>query len=36
MVEVISSAEPPVNYRPNGSSYAGTASSTAETDEVEV
>lgn len=36
MVEVVSSATPPVNYRPNGSSYTGTASSTAETDEVEV
>ncbi len=36
VVETISSATPPVNYRPNGSSYTGTASSTAETDELEV
>ena len=36
VVEVVSSATPPVNYRPNGSSYTGTASSTAETDELEV
>ena len=36
VVEVISSATPPVNYRPNGSSYTWTASSTAETDELEV
>ena len=35
-VEVVSSATPPVNYRPNGSSYTWTASSTAETDELEV
>lgn len=36
VVETISSATPPVNYKPNGSSYTGTASSTAETDELEV
>ena len=36
VVEVVSSATPPVNYRPNGSSYTWTASSTAETDELEV
>ncbi len=36
VVEVVSSATPPVNYRPNGSSYAWTASSTPETDELEV
>lgn len=36
VVETISSATPPVNYRPNGSSYTGTASSTTESDELEV
>lgn len=36
VVETVSSATPPVNYRPVGSSYDGTASSTAETDELEV
>lgn len=36
IVETVSSATPPVNYRPSGSSYTGTASSTAETDELEV
>ena len=36
VVEVVSSATPPVNYRPNGSSYTWTASSTAETDELEI
>ena len=36
VVETISSATPPVNYKPNGSSYTWTASSTAETDELEV
>jgi hypothetical protein len=36
MVETIDAATPPVNYRPDGSSYSGTASSTAETDEVAV
>lgn len=36
VVEVVSSATPPVNYKPNGSSYTWTASSTAETDELEV
>lgn len=34
MIETVSTATPPVNYRPNWSSYTGTASSTAETDEV--
>ena len=34
MVSVVSTATPPVNYRPNWSSYTGTASSTVETDEV--
>lgn len=36
VVETISSATPPVNYRPNGSSYTWTASSTTESDELEV
>ena len=36
VVEVVSTATPPVNYRPNWSSYTWTASSTAETDELEV
>lgn len=36
MVEIVSTATPPVNYRPNGSSYTGTASSTTESDEVAV
>ena len=36
MVEVVSSATPPVNYRPVGSSYNWTASSTTESDEVDV
>lgn len=36
VVEVVSNATPPVNYRPNGSSYTWTASSTAEADELEV
>lgn len=36
VVETISSATPPVNYRPSGSSYTGTASSTTESDELEV
>lgn len=36
VVEVVSSATPPVNYRPNGSSYNNVASSTPETDELEV
>lgn len=36
VVEVVSSATPPVNYRPNGSSYAWTASSTTESDELEI
>ena len=36
LVETVSSATPPVNYKPNGSSYTGAASSTTESDEVEV
>lgn len=37
MVETLDTEwEPPVNYRPNGSSYSGTASPTAETGEVKV
>lgn len=36
LVETVSSATPPVNYKPNGSSYTGTASSTTESDEVEI
>lgn len=36
IVETISSATPPVNYRPTWSSYTGTASSVTESDEVEV
>lgn len=36
IIEVVSSATPPVNYKPTWSSYTGTASSTTETDEVEV
>lgn len=36
LVETVSTATPPVNYKPNGSSYTGTASSTTESDEVEV
>lgn len=37
MVETLDTVwEPPVNYRPTGSSYSGTASSTAETWEVKV
>ena len=36
LVETVSSATPPVNYRPSGSSYTGTASSTTESDELEV
>ena len=36
MVETVSTAVPPVNYKPNGSSYSGTASSTVDTDEVYV
>lgn len=35
LVETISSATPPVNYRPDWSSYTWTASSTPETDELE-
>ena len=36
LVETVSTATPPVNYKPNGSSYNGTASSTTESDELEV
>lgn len=36
LVSVVSSANPPVNYRPTWSSYSGTASSTIESDELEV
>ena len=36
LVSVVSSATPPVNYRPTWSSYSGTASSTTESDELEV
>ena len=36
VVEVVSSATPPVNYRPTWSSYTWTASSTTESDELEV
>ena len=36
MVETVDTSDPATNYRPNGSSYSGTASSTAETNEVAV
>lgn len=36
LVETVSSATPPVNYKPNWSSYTWTASTTVETDELEV
>ena len=36
LVETVSSATPPVNYKPSGASYTGTASTTAETEELEV
>lgn len=36
MVNVVSAATPPVNYRPDWNSYTGTASSVVELDEVEV
>ena len=36
LVETISSATPPVNYRPTGSSYTWTASTVVESDELEV
>lgn len=36
IVETVSSATPPVNYRPTWSSYTGTASSVIELDEIEV
>ena len=36
MVETVSTATPPVNYRPDGASYTWTASTVVETDELEV
>lgn len=36
IIEVVSSANPPVNYKPTGSSYTGTASSVTESEEVEI
>lgn len=36
LVETVSSATPPVNYKPSGTQYTGTASTTVETDELEV
>ena len=36
LVETVSAATPPVNYKPNGSSYDGTASSTTESEELAV
>ena len=36
LVETVSTATPPVNYKPNGSSYTWTASSTTESGELEV
>jgi hypothetical protein len=36
LVETVSSATPPVNYKPNGSSYTWSASSTTESEELEV
>lgn len=36
LVETVSTASTPVNYKPSGTQYTGTASSTVETDEVEV
>lgn len=36
IVSVVSSATPAVNYRPDGSSYTGTASAVVETNDVEV
>lgn len=36
IVETVSSATPPVNYKPDWSSYTGTASSVTESDEVEI
>lgn len=36
IIEAVSSATPPVNYKPDGSSYTGSASSVTESDEVEV
>ena len=36
IVEIVSSATPPVNYKPDGSTYSGAASSVTESDEVEV
>ena len=34
-METVSTATPPVNYKPTGSSYTGTASTTTESDELE-
>lgn len=36
LVETISTATPPVNYRPSGTQYTGTASTTTESEELEV
>lgn len=36
LVETVSTANPPVNYKPTGSSYTGTASSTTESEPVEI
>jgi len=36
LVETVSSATPPVNYKPTGSSYSWTASTTTESEELEV
>lgn len=36
LVETVSTATPPVNYKPNGSSYTWAASSTTESEELEV
>lgn len=36
LVETVSTASTPVNYKPTGTQYTGTASTTVETDELEV
>ena len=36
LVETVSTASTPVNYKPSGTQYTGTASTTLETDELEV
>ena len=36
LVETVSTASTPVNYKPSGTQYTGTASTTVETDELEV